>query len=53
MEHYGIDISKKLESILVDELTRSIDADIMSKILGSKPIKRREKIKNIFNDKIG
>ena len=52
MKHYGIEVTKEMESILVNELTRSIDAEIMSKILGSKPLKRREKIKKIFNDKI-
>lgn len=51
MKHYGIEVTKEMESILVNELTRSIDAEIMSKILG-KPLKRREKIKKIFNDKI-
>lgn len=44
---YGIDVVKQLESILANELSKSIDAQIFKKIRG-KSLTRKEKIKNIF-----
>jgi hypothetical protein len=46
---YGIDVQNMLESILVDELTKSIDDQIMKSLSGNR--QRIEKIKKI-KDKI-
>lgn len=55
MKGYGIDITKQLESILVDELTKSIDAKILKTLRGmdlrrQKLRKILEKIKKMKND---
>ena len=42
---YGVDVQEMLEKILVDELTKSIDAQIMKSILGKS--QRIDKIKKI------
>jgi hypothetical protein len=49
MKGYGIDITKQLESILVDEISKSIDAEILKTIRGMDL--RRQKAKKIL-DKI-
>ena len=48
IRQYGIDITKQLESILVDELAKSIDAQIMMDLLKALPtrIDRIKKVKN-------
>ena len=52
---YGLDIQDELSSLLADELTKSIDAEIMKNLFGSDKKKNKinkilEKIKNM-NDK--
>ncbi len=54
-EYYGIDVEKELTSILSDELSKSIDAEIMKNLFGSDKKKDKinrilEKIKNFEND---
>jgi hypothetical protein len=54
-ENYGIDVEKELTSILSDELSKSIDAEIMKNLFGSDKKKDKinrilEKIKKIEND---
>lgn len=54
-ENYGIDVEKELTSILSDELSKSIDAEIMKNLFGSDKKKDKinrilEKIKNFEND---
>jgi hypothetical protein len=44
---YGIDIEAKMTQMLADELTKSIDADIMKELF-SKRNKRKIKIENLF-----
>jgi hypothetical protein len=47
--HYGIDVEKELSKMLTDELTKSIDAQILQTIINqSKPVKRQDKIKSIL-----
>ena len=47
--HYGLDIENKLSQMLTDELTKSIDAQIMQTIMNQgKPITRQDKIKSIL-----
>lgn len=55
IRQYGIDITKQLESLLVDELTKSIDAKILKTLRGmdlrrQKTKKILEKIKKMKND---
>lgn len=55
LNSYGLDIENELSSLLADELTKSIDAEIMKNLFGSDKKKNKinkilEKIKNI-NDK--
>lgn len=54
LNSYGLDIQDELSSLLADELAKSIDAEIMKKLLNddkkNKIGKILEKIKNI-NDK--
>ena len=53
-EHYGMDIENELTSMLSDELSKSIDAEIMKNLFGdfkkNKINKILEKIKNFEND---
>ena len=44
---YGIDIVDKMTQMLADELTKSIDTQILNELF-SKRNKRRIKIENIF-----
>ena len=50
INHVGIDMIQQMEQILVDQMSKSIDKDILNNIfaLGMKKNIRREKIKNIF-----
>lgn len=55
LNSYGLDIENELSSLLADELTKSIDAEIMKNLFSSDKKKNKinkilEKIKNI-NDK--
>jgi len=54
-EHYGLDIEAELTSMLSDELSKSIDAEIMKNLFGGDKKKEKinrilEKIKNFEND---
>jgi len=49
MKEYGIDITKQLESLLADELSKSIDTEILKTLRGMDL--RRQKAKKIL-DKI-
>jgi len=53
-EHYGLDVENELTSILSDELSKSIDAEIIKSLFGdfkkNKINKILEKIKNFEND---
>jgi hypothetical protein len=44
-EHYGLDIESELTSILSDELSKSIDAEIIKSLIGDH---KKEKINNIL-----
>ena len=44
--HYGLDIVNQLESMLTDELTKSIDRDIL-KSLGLEPDRNKRRINSI------
>ena len=46
-EDYSIDITDQLSAILSDELTKSIDTQILNELF-SKRNRRKIKIKNIF-----
>ena len=47
--HYGLDIENKLSQMLTDELTKSIDAQILQTIMSQgKPVMRSSKIKSIL-----
>lgn len=48
IRQYGIDITKQLESLLVDELTKSIDAKILKTLRGMGMDLRRQKTKKIL-----
>lgn len=48
---YGIDVASELESLLADELSRSIDLEIMKQVFGAHREVRKEKTKKIL-DKI-
>lgn len=48
---YGIDVSSQLESLLVDELSKSIDLEIMKQVFKTHRDVRKEKSKKIL-DKI-
>jgi len=49
-KHYGIDVVGRMESMLVDELSKSIDAEIIKSILElGKNRKRMAKIKKIIS----
>jgi hypothetical protein len=43
----NIDIEAKMTQMLADELTKSIDADIIKELFGKRN-RRKSKIKNIF-----
>jgi hypothetical protein len=43
----NIDIEAQITQMLADELTKSIDADIMKELFGKRN-RRKTKIKNIF-----
>lgn len=50
LNSYGLDIEDELTKILSDEISKSIDLEIMKQIIGTKPDKIRrilEKIKKI------
>jgi enolase len=47
MKEYGIDTEKEIQDILVKELAKSINAEIIKTIF-SKRLKRTEKINRIF-----
>jgi hypothetical protein len=54
-EHYGLDIEEELTSMLSDELSKSIDAEIMKNLFGGDKKKGKinrilEKIKKFEND---
>lgn len=52
MKQYGIDIVSQMEKMLVDELSASIDKEIISNIINmanSKAYKRKDKISNILD----
>jgi hypothetical protein len=44
--HYGLDVEEKISKVLVDELTKSIDAQIMQTIM--RPMMRQDKIRSIL-----
>lgn len=48
---YGIDVASELESLLVEELSKSIDMEIMKNVFGAHREFRKEKTKKIL-DKI-
>jgi len=54
VEHYGLDLENELTSMLSDELSKSIDAEIIKSLFGdfkkNKINKILEKIKNFEND---
>lgn len=52
MKQYGIDIVQQMEKLLVDELSASIDKEIINNIFNmanSKSYKRKDKISNILD----
>ena len=52
MKQYGIDIVSQMEKMLVDELSASIDKEIINNIFNianSKAYKRKDKISNILD----
>lgn len=52
IQHYGYDIEDKLSHMLSEELAKSIDAQILQKIINlGRPMSRADKIKSII-DKI-
>ena len=51
-ESYGIDIENELSSMLSDELSKSIDAEILKGLFEkAKPVKRRNSIDKIYQKK--
>jgi hypothetical protein len=47
--HYGIDVEAEISKMLVDELTKSIDAKILQTIMNQgRPVMRSDKIKSIL-----
>lgn len=49
LENYGIDLEDELLSILSDELSKSIDAEILKGLFElAKPSKRRNSINKIY-----
>lgn len=48
-ESYGIDIENELSSMLSDEISKSIDAEILKGLFeNAKPFKRRSSINKIY-----
>ena len=51
-ESYGIDIENELSSMLSDEISKSIDAEILKGLFEkAKPVKRRNSIYKIYQKK--
>lgn len=51
-ESYGIDIENELSSMLSDEISKSIDAEILKGLFEkAKPVKRRNSIDKIYQKK--
>ena len=51
-ESYGIDIENELSSMLSDEISKSIDAEILKGLFEkAKPFKRRNSIDKIYKKK--
>jgi len=46
--HYGLDVESEISKMLTDELTKSIDAQILRTIMNQRPIMRQDKIKSIL-----
>jgi len=47
--HYGLDVESEISKVLTDELTKSIDAQILQTIMNQgKLITRQDKIKSIL-----
>jgi len=46
--HYGLDVESEISKVLTDELTKSIDAQILQTIMNGKLITRQDKIKSIL-----
>ena len=47
--HYGLDVESEITKVLTDELTKSIDAQILQTIMNQgKLITRQDKIKSIL-----
>jgi len=47
--HYGLDVESEISKMLVDELTKSIDAQILQTIMNQgRPVMRSDKIKSIL-----
>jgi len=54
LEHFGLDIESELSSMLSQELSKSIDAEIMRKLFSDNKLDKVNKILekiNKFNDK--
>jgi hypothetical protein len=51
LDSYGIDVASELESLLVEELSKSIDMEIMKQVFKAHRDYRKEKTKKIL-DKI-
>jgi hypothetical protein len=50
-KHYGLDIVGQLESMLSDELTKSIDKEILKSMgIYSRNVRRMDSINKIFKD---
>lgn len=51
-ESYGLDIENQLSSMLSDEISKSIDAEILKGLFeNAKPFKRRNSIDKIYKKK--
>ena len=51
LDSYGIDVASELESVLAEELSKSIDMEIMKQVFKAHRDYRKEKTKKIL-DKI-
>jgi hypothetical protein len=49
LDSYGLDISKEIEDILVDELSKSINKQIINKLFNQRIKRRIDAINEIFN----
>lgn len=47
IQNYGIDIEDKLTSMLSEELAKSIDAEILKKVLGDNYYRNKRRKKSI------